>query len=187
MKEKKQETLPHHPNTDYDRYYQLRYDARIKLDAVVDEAARKLAIVIKFKAIFKHIMEEESSVVLYPHSTLSSAVLITAVARLPNTYMYLKWYVPSLNSPKKNSDIVYCQMYVETNIMFDDWKSNLLKWTKEEGHGIYLKCVQDERIKPVGYLLYTHKMSNAPWYQTTLSKKCGIPIAARFEKYQGKN
>ena len=101
MKEKNQAKIPHHLNTDYARDYQLRYDARIKLDAVIDEAASKLGIVIKFKAIFKRIIDDELSVVLYPYLTLSSAVPITAVARLPNTYIDLKWYVPSLNPPQK--------------------------------------------------------------------------------------
>ena len=108
-------------------------------------------------------MEEESSVVLYPHSTLSSAVLITAVARLPNIYTDLKQYAPSVNPPIKNSDIAYCQMYVRTNTMFEDWKSNLLEWMKEEGHGILIKYVQDEITTLVRYLVYTNKMYNAPW------------------------
>ena len=69
--------------------------------------------------------------------------------------------------------------------MFDNWKSNLLKWMKEDGPGIFLKYVQDERTAPAGYLIYTHRLSNVPWYQTTLSKKANIPIAARFHKISG--
>lgn len=44
-KGKKQAELPHNPNTYYAREHQLRYDDRIKLDAVVDEATSKIAIV----------------------------------------------------------------------------------------------------------------------------------------------
>jgi len=69
--------------------------------------------------------------------------------------------------------------------MFDDWKSNLLKWMKEEDHGIFLKYFQDELTTPVGYLLYMRRMPNAPWYQTTISKKTNITIAARFRKISG--
>lgn len=56
---------------------------------------------------------------------------------------------------------------------------------KEEGHGLFIKYVQDERTKPCGYLLYTHIMSNAPWYQTTFSEKGNVPIAARFRNISG--
>ena len=101
MKEKKQAKLPHHPNIDYAREYQLRYNAITKLDVFVDEVASKLAIVLKFKVIFKRIMEEESSVVLYPYLTSPSVIPITAVAHLSNTYTDLKWYVSRLNRPKK--------------------------------------------------------------------------------------
>jgi len=79
MKEKKQAQSPHHPNTNYLREYQLRYDARIKLDELLGEAAAKIAMVLKFKSIFKRVKEEESSAVLYPYLTSSSAVPITAV------------------------------------------------------------------------------------------------------------
>jgi len=37
----------------------------------------------------------------------------------------------------------------------------------------------------VGYLVYTHTMSNTPWYQTALSKACSMNIAARFRKISG--
>ena len=65
VKEKKQATIPDHPKTKYSREYQFRYDARIKLDELLDEASAKLAISLKFKSIFKKLMEEESSAVLY--------------------------------------------------------------------------------------------------------------------------
>ena len=185
VKEKKQAMIPDHPKTNYSRKYQFRYDARIKLDEVLDDASAKLAISLKFKSIFKKLMEEESSAVLYPYSSSSSLLPITLAAKLPNTYTDLKRHVPSLNPPAKNSDLAYCQIYIGTNTCFDDWKSNILEWMKEEGHGLFIKYIQDERTTPCGYLLYTHRMSNAPWYQTTFSEKANVPIAARFRKISG--
>ena len=132
-------------------------------------------------------MEEESSVVLYPYSSSSSSLPITAAAKLPNTYTDLKRHVLSLNPPAKNSDLAYYQIYIGTNTIFDDWKSNILEWMKEEGHGLFLKYVQDEHTTPCGYLLYTHIMSNTPWYQATFSKKANSPIVARFRKISGQN
>ena len=55
----------------------------------------------------------------------------------------------------------------------------------EEGHGLFLKNVQDERTTRCGYLLYTHRMLNAPWYQATIRKKSNVPIAARFRNISG--
>lgn len=78
-------------------------------------------------------------------------------------------------------------MYAYTNTTFDYWNSSLLEWMKEEGHGIFLKYVQDEQTTPAGYLLYTHKASNTLWYQTALSKKSSILISARFRKISGQN
>ena len=151
----------------------------------MDEGERKVATVANFKEIFKKIVDDKSTPVLYPYSTSLSATSISVIVRIPNTYMDLKWYILSLKPLVKNSNIVYGQIYSGTNMSFNDWKSNFLECTKENGHGMFLKIVQDERNTPIGYLLYTHKTSNAPWYQTILSKKFGIPIVVRFRKISG--
>ena len=130
-------------------------------------------------------MEEENTTVLYPYSSSSSAAPVTVLARTPNTFTELKRYLPSIKPPLKDSDLVYGQVYIGTNSVYTDWNTNFLEWSKDNGHGLFMKYVQDERITPVGYLLYTHKMSNSPWYQSLLSKKCGIPIAAHFRKISG--
>ena len=51
-KKKTQNKIPHHPDTDYARGFQLRFDARIKLDKAMDEVDSKMAIVRKFKEFF---------------------------------------------------------------------------------------------------------------------------------------
>ena len=80
---------------------------RIQLDKVMDEGKRKVATVANFRDIFKKIMYDESSAVLYSYSTSSSATPISAIARITNTYMDLKRYIPILKPLVKNSDIVY--------------------------------------------------------------------------------
>ena len=149
-------------------YY--RYKS-IRLDSIMVENEAKSASVVKFKEMIGKIMEEENTMVLYPYSSSSSAVPITAMARMPNTFTELKRYVPSIKPPLKDSDLVYGQIYIGTNSDYADWKATFLEWSKDNGHGLFLKYVQDERLTVLGYLLYTHKMSNAPWYQGLLSKK----------------
>ena len=149
------------------------------------ENKAKSAIVVKFKKMIGKITEEENTMVLYPYSSSSSAVPITAMARMPNTFIELKRYVPSIKPPLKDSDLVYGQIYIGTNSMYTDWNTNFLEWSKDNGHGLFLKYVQDERLTVAGCLLYTHKMSNAPWYQALLSKKSKIRMAARFRKISG--
>ena len=151
----------------------------------MDEPDAKAATVAKFKELISKIMEEENTTVIYPYSTSSSAVPITTMARMPNTFIELKRYLPSIKPPLKDSDLVYGQVYIGTNTEYADWNTNFLEWTKDNGHGVYKKFVQDERLTVVGYLLYTHKMSNSPWYQSVLSKKSTFPIAARFRKISG--
>ena len=62
-------------------------------------------------------------------------------ARLLNTYMELKIYFPSLKPPVKNGDIVYSQIYIGNTTPFNDWKSNFMEWTKDNGHGLFVKVV----------------------------------------------
>ena len=86
-KSKVQQKLPQHPDTNYARTYQIRFDMRIQLDKVMDECESKVATVAKFREIITKIMDDKSSAVLYPYSTSSSAIPITAITRLPN-YFY---------------------------------------------------------------------------------------------------
>jgi len=180
-----QAKLQKHTDETYSRTHQIRFDFRIRLDSIMMENEAKSAIVVKFKEMIGKIMEEENTMVLYPYSSSSSAVPITAMARMPNTFIELKRYVPSIKPPLKDSDLVYGQIFIGTNSTYQDWNTNFLEWTKDNGHGLFLKYVQDERLTVAGYLLYTHKMSNSPWYQALLSKKSNIPIAARFRKISG--
>ena len=142
----------------------MRFDIRLKLDSIMEESEAKTATVTKFKELIGKIMEEENTTVLYPYSSSSSAAPVTVLARTPNTFTELKMYLPIIKTPLKGSDLVYGQVYIGTNSVYTDWNTNFLEWSKDNGHGLFMKYVQDERITPVGYLLYTHKMSNSPWY-----------------------
>ena len=125
-------------------------------------------------------MEEENTAVLYLYSKSSSAIQLLLCT--PNKFTGLKQYLPSFKPPLKNGDVVYRQVYIGTNSEYKDWNTNFLEWTKDSGHGLFIKYVRDERITPVGCLLYAHKMLNSHLNQTTLSKECGVLIAARFRK-----
>ena len=57
---------------------------------MMDEAESKLAITVNFKEIFGKIIDEESSVIMYPYSTSSSAVPVTSMAQMSSTYTDLK-------------------------------------------------------------------------------------------------
>lgn len=133
-KDKKQTNLPHHPNINYAQTFQLQYDARIDIDKVMDEAENKVAIKVKFKEIFGKIINNESSAVLSPYSSLSSAVPVTTMVRMLNMYMYPKRYVPSLSPPIKNGEITYCHLYIGTNATFAYWEFDFLEWTKDKDH-----------------------------------------------------
>ena len=57
-KGKIQSKLPRHPDINYAHQYQLRYDVRIKLDSIMDEAESHPAIVDKFKELFVKIIDD---------------------------------------------------------------------------------------------------------------------------------
>ena len=114
----------------YARVHKTRYDGRLQLESILEEPACMQAMVEKFKQLFIKIKEEESSAILYPYSSSSSAVPISDIKRLPNTYIEMKRYIPGFKPPLPNSDLVYGQIYVGTNTGFDDWKLTFLEWTK---------------------------------------------------------
>ena len=155
---------------------------RIQLDKVIYEGKSKVAMVVKFREIITKMMDDESSAVLYPYSTSSRTIIITAIKRMSNKFTDLKRYIPNLKYPVKDINVLYGQIYIGTNTAFNGLKTNFLEWTKANGHGLYLKFVQDEQTTIVGYRLYTQKKSNTPCYQSILSTKLGIPIAIRFRK-----
>ena len=111
----------------HDREYKMRYDVRIQLDKIMDDPESTLAMVEKFKQLFTKINEEESSAIIYPYSASSNTVPISDIQRLPNTYTETKRYVPGFKPSLKNSDLVYGQLYIGTNTLFNDWKTNFLE------------------------------------------------------------
>ena len=110
------------------------YNIRIQLDKIMVEPESTTSMVAKIKQLIIKITKKESSAILYPYSSTSSAVPISDNKCLPNIYTELKRYVPGLKSPMKNTDLAYGQLYIGTNITFDDWKVNLLEWTKNHTH-----------------------------------------------------
>ena len=76
---KTQSKLPQHPNVNYARKFQQRFDMHIELDSLMDDAESKDATFLKIKAMFIKILEEDNSATLYPYSISSSAVPVTAM------------------------------------------------------------------------------------------------------------
>ena len=110
-----QTRLAPYPNPNYVWTHQLCYDVRIQLDSVMEEPESTISLVWKFKQIFTKTTEEESSAILYPYSTTSSAVPIMDKLWLPNTYSELRRYVPGLKPPMKDFNLAYRQLYIGTN------------------------------------------------------------------------
>ena len=82
---------------------------------------------------------------------------------------------------------MYGKFYIGNNIIYTDWNSNSLEWSKDNGYRLSLKFVQDERITPVGYLLYTHNISIAPCYQKILSKNVVLVLPLDSRKLAERN
>ena len=69
----------------------------------MEEPENTLGMVEKFRQLFTKIKEEESSAILYPYSTSSSAVPIPDIRKLPNTYTEMKRYIPGLKPPLEST------------------------------------------------------------------------------------
>ena len=113
-------------------------------------------ILRQFTLLFKKIFEEERSLVLYPYSSLSNAAPTTKKKHPPTTYGELMRYMSSLKVPKHTVEYAYGNMMIGTNTKFDDWKTNIVVWTKENDMGISEKTIQAEYIATVGYLHYSY-------------------------------
>lgn len=88
----------------------------------MEEAEAKGANV-KSREMIDKIMKEESSVVIHPYSTTSRASPIVAKVRIPNTYTDMRRYIPGIQRPLKDSDLVYGQIYIGTGAEYTNWGS----------------------------------------------------------------
>ena len=93
----------------------------------MEEPETKALIVVKVKEMIGNIMNEENIAALYPYSTISSTSPIADQMNIPNTFTKIKYYLPSLKTPLKNSDVVYRQIYTGTNTEYVDWNTNVLE------------------------------------------------------------
>ena len=115
--------------------------------------------------LMTQIYQEESSLILFPTSSASSSPPIIGVHRFPVALSEIRKYIPRLSAPCADSSAVFGTVLIGTNTPYDEWKLNVVEWTKKHGHGLYSKYLQDERTVVVGWLHYTHKSSNSSWYQ----------------------
>lgn len=105
MGKEKLTKLPRHLSTDEAREYRLRYNTCNKIEGIMD-ATRKVAIVSKFKNIFRCIMDEESFVAVYPYLILSSAAPVNVMAPSDTIYADLQRYIPRLDPPITINDMI---------------------------------------------------------------------------------
>ena len=160
----------------------VRFDIRLRIGKGTSDKLAKDIIIKQFLILFKKIFEEERTLVLYPYSSTSNASPITERKHLPATYADLMRYVPSLKVPRQTIEHAYGSMLIGTNSGFDDWKTNVVAWTKSNGMGLFKKAIQAEHIATVGYLHYSHKRTNESWMASTLTELCGVAISARYRK-----
>ena len=79
----------------------MRYDIHPKLDNTLGEAESKIAIVEQFKELFVKMLNDESTMTLYPYLSSLSTVTVTLTISLPNTFTKLKRFLPSIKPPLK--------------------------------------------------------------------------------------
>ena len=170
---------------DSHRRYKERFDIRIAITASADKETSNQEIATNISNLLTCIHGEESSLVLYPFSSTSSAPAIIGVKNLPLTIADYRKYIPRLSAPSHGTTAVYGSIYIGTNTHFDDWKLNVVEWTKEKRHGLYRKFLQTEKTVVTGWLHHTHQKSNASWYQKLLTGTAGFPIDARYRRISG--
>ena len=164
------------------RVHMNQFDTRLMVGKGTRDKNAKDTILKQFILLFKKIIEEERSLVLYAYSSSSTAIPITEDRQLPNTYGELMRYVPSLKVPKRTVEYAYGNIRIGTDTAFADWKSSVVAWTKDNGMGIFEKNIQAEYIATVGYLHYSHKKTNEAWMAAALTELCGVTISARYRK-----
>ena len=169
------------PAKDLPRQMSKRYNVTISLGDNMELDVAKKVLVQNMRQLLLKIKEEESSMTLLPYSSSSSARPISNISQLPKTYVNMLRYIPSLRI-EKGSAMAYSQIHLATTTHYDDWKQNVVEWTKLHGHGCYLRLLQAEHTSTAGYLHYTHKGTNGPWLNEKIEQLCKVPISTRNRK-----
>ena len=91
-------------------------------------------------------------------------------------------YVPSLKVPKKNIEYAYGHILLDTVSQFDDWKGNVVNWTRSNGMGLFVCSLQSEYTTCMGYLHYLHKRTNEKWISQALTELCDVSVYPRYRK-----
>lgn len=106
--------------------------------------------------------------------------------QLPLTLNGIKVYFSSWNYPRNTGDrgyYIYPHIYIGHTETIEEIKSELSDWTQEpyKEHGFYIKMLQEENVKEIGFLLYSTQAQDAGELRDRIKDSLKIEVGLRWK------
>ena len=159
------------------------YDTRI--DLKIGFAASKTRPLENFLEVFKALVDELKSVddriVIRPYLEDNSAHrCIKNADDIPVLLSELRIFLTDLFISDKGRD-AHPAMFISHDMPFSDIRVNLQTWMNTHRCGMYDRPLQVEKIKSIGWLLFSHRFTDRDSIQEAILAQTGVPVGARWK------
>lgn len=162
------------------RANRLRYDMKLKVKPNTNDPVKALREAIT--QMYDKIREQDVSLVVYPWTTEDQMIVkdrIFKAAEIPNNPVDIKKYF-SRAIPRPKGGVMYVSVVLGTAIDFARLNGNLKWWLDREHMGLYVRQLQVEKTKVVGWLLYSTQKMDPATLAHEIERMTGISAGIRW-------
>ena len=162
----------------------VRYNLRLNIPASLSP---DIQILETLKEVFTKSKELVSNLTIHPWYAASTVGPISRIRQLPEDFASLKNYYTGV-FPRAKGGMIYGQIHLRISVEVEDLIQSLRWWLNNKGHGLYQRSLQVEKVKFLGWLLYSSRATDTKALAATLSLESGIDMGCRYrEVYIGQS
>ena len=161
-----------------------RYDLRLNIPTSLTQ---DIQIIETLREFFTKAKELVSNLSIHPWHAASTVGPISRTRQLPADFSSVKNYYAGVY-PRAKGGMIYGQIFLRSSVEEEVLIQNLRWWLDKQGHGLYQRALQVEKVKCLGWLLYSSRATDTKVLAATLSLESGIDMGCRYrEVYIGQS
>jgi hypothetical protein len=156
----------------------VRYDVRFNVSPVKCPAYTTSHVWATIVTVVKKLQEIDPQLLILSWNTdrdPSPLNIDEAIGPIESLHRYF----PRIAS--KSNGTVWSEARISHHLQWDTIKIQMLPWLQKITHGIYLRTLQVESTRVLGWLLYSHRAINAATLSESFFQKYNYRIAFRFQ------
>ena len=116
---------------------------------------------------------------LLPWHDNSTLPELSPRSRVPNDFAIFKHYLHGVY-PRSSGGQLYGRIRISTQQSNEESIKFITEWMRQKGHGLFIRAIQTEEVRTLGWLLYSSLSTDQKHLSKVLTRESGVKIACRF-------